>query len=69
MYLPPFPINLTNSEPVLIKPTNRHQRVIDADKIKTLKDVRLLIKAMEMTVQPHAPMYSELERLFKDQEI
>ena len=41
-------------------------RTIDADKIKTMDDVRLLFKAMDMRVQPHASNYSELEHLFKE---
>ena len=43
-------------------------RLIDADKIKTMDDVRLLFKAMSMQVNPQAPMYSELEHLFKEDE-
>lgn len=43
-------------------------RTIDADKIKTMDDVRLLFKAMDMRIQPHASHYSELEHLFKEQE-
>jgi hypothetical protein len=43
-------------------------REIDADKIKTMDDVRLLFKAIDMRVQPHNSNYSELEHLFKEQE-
>tara|TARA_B110000211_G_C13770286_1_gene417219 strand:- start:75 stop:257 length:183 start_codon:yes stop_codon:yes gene_type:complete len=43
-------------------------RTIDADKIKTMDDVRLLFKAMDMRVQPHVSNYSELEHLFKEEE-
>tara|TARA_B110000503_G_scaffold100747_1_gene150673 strand:+ start:630 stop:818 length:189 start_codon:yes stop_codon:yes gene_type:complete len=43
-------------------------RTIDADKIKTMDDVRLLFKAMDMRVQPHASHYSELEHLFKEKD-
>jgi hypothetical protein len=43
-------------------------RTIDADKIRTLDDVRLLFKAMDMRVQHYASNYSELEHLFKEQE-
>jgi hypothetical protein len=41
-------------------------RTIDADKIKTMDDVRLLFKAIDMRVQPHNSNYSELEHLFKE---
>ena len=42
-------------------------RLIDADKIKTMDDVRLLFKAMSMQVNPQAPMYSELEHLLEQE--
>jgi hypothetical protein len=46
----------------------RAARTIDADKIKTMDDVRLLFKAIDIRVQPDNSDYSELEHLCKEQE-
>ena len=59
---------MTSKNDITVNATIGYQpsSLIDADKIKTMDDVRLLFKAMSMQVNPQAPMYSELEHLFKE---
>tara|TARA_R110001606_G_scaffold360521_1_gene513528 strand:+ start:264 stop:446 length:183 start_codon:yes stop_codon:yes gene_type:complete len=44
-------------------------RKIDSNKIKTMADVRLLLKVFEIRVDDTNASYEELSRLFEDEEI
>ena len=52
---------------IIIKPP-APGRKIDSNKIKTMADIRLLLKVLEIRVDDTHKSYEELSRLFEDEE-
>ena len=45
-----------------------HSRKVDSNKIKTMADVRLLLKVIEIRVDATNASYEKLSRLFQDED-